>query len=228
MKRPLRKNPAFLFDLDGTLMDTVYQHGAAWSVALHSQGIILPNWKIHRRIGMSGTSLVRQLLREVKRPRKKVDIGKLEERHDAEFIKLSRQIEVLPGTNELLAFLTRRAVRWAIATTGNRTQTMRMLKRLNLPPNVLVVTGDDVEKAKPAPDVFVLAAERLGLGMSDCIVVGDSVWDILAAGRTSALGVGIVSGGYGQEELERAGAFRVYDDPADLLLHIEDLGISEE
>jgi phosphoglycolate phosphatase-like HAD superfamily hydrolase len=82
-----------------------------------------------------------------------------------------------------------------------------------------------VEKAKPSPDVFALAAQTLKVPISDCIVVGDSVWDLLAAGRKSALGVGVLSGGYGREELERAGAFRVYSDPADLLMHIEQLGL---
>jgi len=87
------------------------------------------------------------------------------------------------------------------------------------------LTGDKVERAKPSPDVFALAAQTLNVPINDCIVVGDSVWDLLAAGRKSALGVGVLSGGYGREELERAGAFRVYSDPADLLMHIEQLGL---
>ena len=218
-------NPAILFDLDGTLLDTVYQHVTAWTAALKSEGIILPNWKIHRRIGMSGRALVQQLLRELGTARR-VDIGSLEKKHDAQFVKASRNVELLPGARELLAFLTRRGIRWAIATTGNKKQTMRLLKNLDIPPGVPLITGDDVARAKPSPDIFVLAAERVGVPISDCIVTGDSVWDILAAGRKSALGVGILSGGYSQEELERAGAFRVYADPADMLMRIEDLGIS--
>jgi beta-phosphoglucomutase-like phosphatase (HAD superfamily) len=87
------------------------------------------------------------------------------------------------------------------------------------------VTGEDVAKAKPSPDVFVLAAERLGVPVSDCIVTGDSVWDVLAAARKRGLGIGLLSGGYGREELTEAGAFRVYADPMDMLRHIEDLGI---
>jgi HAD superfamily hydrolase (TIGR01549 family) len=219
-------DPAILFDLDGTLLDTVYQHVTAWSAALKSEGIILPNWKIHRRIGMSGKALVQQLLRELGTARR--DIGSLEKKHDTQFVKASRNVELLPGARELLAFLTRRGIRWAIATTGNKKQTMRLLKNLDIPPSVPLITGDDVARAKPSPDIFVLAAERVGVPISDCIVTGDSVWDILAAGRKSALGVGILSGGYSQEELERAGAFRVYADPADMLMHIEDLGISGE
>ena len=219
MNRKNRADPAILFDLDGTLVDTVYQHVTAWSASLRSENIVFPNWKIHRRIGMSGQSLVTQLLREEKTSSRAISIGRLEKKHDAEFIKLSRQVELLPGANELLAYLTRRGIRWAIATTGSKIQTTRLLKRLKLPP------GDDVEKAKPSPDIFVLAANRLRVPIRDCIVTGDSIWDVLAAARKSALGVGILSGGYGREELERAGAFRVYADPADMLLHIEDLGI---
>ncbi|MGA9389826.1 MAG: HAD-IA family hydrolase [Candidatus Sulfotelmatobacter sp.] len=129
---------------------------------------------------------------------------------------------------QLLRELSRRGVRWAIATTGNQKQTERMLKVLRIPPSVPVVTGDDVAKAKPSLDIFVLAAERLGVPIGDCIVTGDSIWDVLAAGRKRALPVGLLCGGYSQEELERAGAFRVYADPADMLLHLEDLGISEK
>jgi phosphoglycolate phosphatase-like HAD superfamily hydrolase len=128
----------------------------------------------------------------------------------------------------LLRFLTRRGIRWAIATTGGRKATARLLKKLKIPSTVPVVTGDDVAKAKPAPDVFMLAADRLGVPIGDCIVTGDSIWDVLAAARKHALGVGLLSGGYGREELERAGAFRVYADPSDMLVHIEDLGIGQE
>ena len=88
-----------------------------------------------------------------------------------------------------------------------------------------MVTRDDVAKAKPSPDVFVAAATRLNVPIDRCIVVGDSVWDMLAAGRRRALSIGLLSGGYSQEELEQSGAFRVYSDPADMLKHLEDLGI---
>jgi HAD superfamily hydrolase (TIGR01549 family) len=218
--------PAVLFDLDGTLIDSVYEHVAAWSNALRSSGIVLPNWKIHRRIGMSGKTFVRELLRENDGPsRRHPGIEALEQKHDAQFGRAIDRLEFLPGARELLKHLSRRGVRWAIATTGSQKHTRRLLTGLNVPQNVPVVTGDDVEKAKPSPDVFVVAAERLGVSIRDSIVVGDSTWDLLAAGRKSALGVGMLSGGYGQDELERAGAFRVYADPADMLMHIEQLGI---
>jgi HAD superfamily hydrolase (TIGR01509 family) len=225
MMKPRRSgDPAILFDLDGTLVDTVYEHVIAWSTTLASAGFSVPKWMLHRRIGMSGKSMLRQVLRE-QRQKSRPNIGKLEKEHDANFRRASRNPVLLPGASDLLKFLNRHELRWAIATTGNLTQTKRMLQKLKLPVPAVVVTGDDVRKAKPAPDVFVLAAEILGAPIADCIVVGDSVWDMLAAGRKGALGVGILSGGYSEAELERAGAFRVYADPRDMLLHIEDLGI---
>lgn len=219
-------NPALLFDLDGTLIDTAYEHVLAWSVALKSAGMVMPAWKIHRRIGMSGKSLILQLVREHNPGARNVHLEQLEKRHDSEFSKALRRIRPLPGASELLRALTRMDAPWAIATTGGRKQTERLLRILHLPSAMIVVTGDDVEKAKPSPDVFLTAATRLKMPIDHCVVVGDSVWDMLAAGRRRALAVGVLSGGYSQAELEQSGAFRVYADAADLLEHIEDLGIS--
>jgi len=218
-------SPPILFDLDGTLIDTVYQHVLAWSAALEAYGVQIPSWKIHRRIGMSGKSLAKQVLREPEVRRRRIDIDKAESRHDVIFQRMSRDARVLPGTQDLLDHLTRNEVAWAIATTGNKKQTARMLRHLRMPKNAVVVTGDDVAQAKPAPDVFVSAAEKLGAPLEDCIVVGDAIWDMIAAGRRRALSIGFLSGGYSKQELEEAGAFRVYSDPADMLVHIEDLGI---
>src|SRR5438270_3058754 len=218
--------PAILFDLDGTLVDSVYEHVTAWSIALRSAGSILPNWKLHRRIGMSGKSFLRELMREMRRPELSAkEIEALEKVHDNEFTKSIGRLELLPGARELLKHLSSQKVKWTIATTGNSKQTSRLLRPLEIPKNTPVVTGDDVKKTKPSPDAFVLAAERLRVSIEDSIVVGDSTWDLLAAVRKSALGVGLLSGGYSQEELERAGAFRVYEHPYDMLMHLEQLGI---
>lgn len=165
------------------------------------------------------------LVREVSEEHREVKIEDLEKKHDVSFDKIA-SIRALPGAQHLLHHLTRVRVRWAIATTGGRTQTKRLLKTLRISARTVVVTGDDVAKPKPAPDVFVMAANRLDVPIEHCIVVGDSIWDMLAAGRRRALAVGVRSGGYSQEELEQAGAFRVYADPADMLEHIEDLGIN--
>ena len=92
-------------------------------------------------------------------------------------------------------------------------------------PEIPIITRDQVRHAKPDPDLFLAAAERLGVDIGSSIVVGDSVWDLLAARRARSLGVGVLSGGYGQDELERAGAYRVYQDPADLLRHLDEVGV---
>jgi phosphoglycolate phosphatase-like HAD superfamily hydrolase len=116
-------------------------------------------------------------------------------------------------------------VPWAIATSGAAPSAGRALELLEVPPETPFVTRDVVRYAKPDPDLFLTAAEQLGVDIRDSIVVGDSVWDLLAARRARALGVGVLSGGYGREELLYAGAFRVYEDPADLLLHLDEVGV---
>lgn len=218
--------PPILFDLDGTLIDTVYQHVMSWSAALSEFGVEIPSWKIHRRIGMSGKSLAKQLLREPEVRKRRVDLDKVEYRHGVLFLRTNSNPRVLPGAQLLLNHLTANQIPWAIATTGKEKQTKHLLQNLRLPKNTPVVTGDDVAQAKPSPDIFLMAAERLGVAMEDCIVVGDAIWDMLAAGRRRALAVGMLTGGYSKPELEESGAFRVYADPADMLLHIEDLGIA--
>ena len=217
--------PALLFDLDGTLIDSVYEHVDAWASALRDSGIILPKWKIHRRIGMSGQSFVKELLREQIVNARGISIERLEKRHAANFTRQIPTLKTLPGARELLKHLSRIGVRWAIATSGERSQANRLLEGLDIPKSIPVVTGDDVKRAKPSPDVFVVAAEKLGTTVSESVVVGDSPWDLLAAARRNGLGVGLLSGGYADEELWRAGAIRVYDSPADLMVHLEDLGI---
>jgi HAD superfamily hydrolase (TIGR01549 family) len=216
--------PAVLFDLDGTLIDSVYEHVEAWWTPLMKAGILVPKWMIHRRVGMSGKSFVTELLRQFA-PKKKINIDKLEEQHDATIEEVLSRIQPLPGADDLLKHLHRAKVRIAIATTGNRRQTSLLLTKLKLPAGTPILTGDDVQKAKPSPDIFLAAAKSLRVAIDDCIVVGDSVWDLLAAGRKGALGVGMLSGGYGEEELHRAGAFRIYSDPEDMLMHLEQLGL---
>jgi HAD superfamily hydrolase (TIGR01549 family) len=224
MAKAKSEMPAVLFDLDGTLIDSVYEHVQAWWDTLMKAGIVAPKWMIHRRVGMSGKSFVTELLREFA-PKNKIDIDKLEKEHDARIKEVVSEIKPLQGADGLLKHLHRSKVRIAIATSGNRKQTSLLLKKLKVPAGTPVLTGDDAEKAKPSPDIFLAAAQSLEVALSDCIVVGDSVWDLLAAGRKSALGVGLLSGGYGEEELHRAGAFRIYSGPEDMLLHLEQLGL---
>ena len=225
MKKIYSKRPAFLFDLDGTLIDSVYQHVLAWREALERGGIELAVWRIHRRIGMSGGLFVNALLRETGRPVTAELAAKLQKFHSEAYLKQAHEVRPLPGARELLKFLTKARVAWAIATSGRIEVARQSLDALEVPSSVPVITRDQVERAKPDPDLFLAAAAKLGVDIGASIVVGDSVWDLLAARRAKALGVGFLSGGYGQDELERAGAYRVYQDPYDLLRHLDEVGV---
>jgi HAD superfamily hydrolase (TIGR01509 family) len=216
---------AFLFDLDGTLVDSVYQHVLAWREAMAGVGLELAVWTIHRRIGMSGGLMANAILRETGHAVTAEEAGRLLQLHAEAYARLSAQIRPLPGARELLAYLSGAGVPWAIATSGRIESARPTLEALGVPGGVPIVTRDQVEHAKPDPDLFLAAAERLGVAAEDSVVVGDSVWDLLAARRARALGVGLLSGGYGRDELERAGAYRVYQDPADLLRHLDEVGV---
>jgi HAD superfamily hydrolase (TIGR01549 family) len=215
---------AFLFDLDGTLVDSVYQHVLAWREALERAGFELAVWRLHRRIGMSGGLFVNALTREVGRQLSPEETERILRDHDEAYGRLAHQVRVLPGARELLVHLTRAGVPWAIATSGRLESARPVLKLLGVGSGVPVVTRTEVSRAKPDPDLFLAAAARLGAPITNSVVVGDSVWDLLAARRARALGVGLLSGGYGSDELERAGAYRVYEDPADLLRHLDEVG----
>jgi HAD superfamily hydrolase (TIGR01509 family) len=221
----MRIEPVFLFDLDGTLVDSVYQHVLAWKEALDAEGIELSVWRIHRKIGMSGGLFTNQLLRETGLDISAERVERLRQRHLAAYRHYAGDVRPLPGARELLSFLSDARIPWAIATSGRMETAGLNLAALGVDPEQTpVVTRDQVKYAKPDPDLFLAAAEKLGAPIETAIVVGDSIWDMLAATRCRALGVGVLSGGYGLDELQDAGAFRVYEDPADLLLHIDEVG----
>jgi HAD superfamily hydrolase (TIGR01509 family) len=215
---------AFLFDLDGTLIDSVYQHVLAWHHALRAENIELSIWRIHRKIGMSGGLFADQLLREIDREVSSAVIKRLADQHARAYQELSSSVTPLPGAGKLLQRLTETKVPWAIATSGRMETAGPNIQSLGVDPSVsVVVTRDQVRFAKPDPDLFLEAARRLNVPIEQCIVVGDSIWDMLAAARCRALGVGLLSGGYGLEELKGSGALRVYQDPADLHRHIDEV-----
>jgi HAD superfamily hydrolase (TIGR01509 family) len=216
---------AFLFDLDGTLVDSVYQHVLAWREAMAGVGIELAVWRIHRRIGMSGGLMANAILRETGHKVTREEAGRLVRLHAEAYARLTDQVRPLPGARDLLAYLTDIGAPWAIATSARIESARPTLEQLGVPSHVPIITRDQVQYAKPDPDLFLAAAERLGVPIHKSVVVGDSVWDLLAARRARALGVGLLSGGYGEEELASAGAYRVYQDPADLLRHLDEVGV---
>jgi HAD superfamily hydrolase (TIGR01509 family) len=217
--------PALIFDLDGTLVDTVYAHVFAWQRALAEAGMPIEGWRIHRRIGMSGGLFARAVAREVGRPLDDAEVEGVQRRHGELFRELAPERRPLPGAVELLAELRDRGVPHGIATSGRRPEIDASLEALRVSADAVVVARGDVTRAKPEPDLFLECARRLGAAADDCYVVGDAVWDLLAARRAKMLSIGVLSGGYGEDELARAGAFQVYRDADDLRASLDELGI---
>lgn len=216
---------ALIFDLDGTLIDTVYAHVFAWQQALAEAGLPIEGWRIHRRIGMSGGLFTRAVAREVGRPLDDAEIERIQRRHGELFRGLLPQRRPLPGAVDLLRHLREGGVPYGIATSGRRPEIDASLEALGVGDDVIVVERGDVLRAKPEPDLFLACQERMGVEIRDVTVVGDAVWDLLAARRAGMLSVGLLTGGYGEDELTQAGAFRVYRDPAELDASLDELGI---
>jgi HAD superfamily hydrolase (TIGR01509 family) len=216
---------ALIFDLDGTLVDTVYAHVIAWQRAFEEARLPIDGWRIHRRIGMSGGLFARAAGREVGRPLEPDEVEQLQRRHGELFRELLPDRRPLPGAKELLAELRELGIAHGIATSGRRPEIDRSLEALGVPAEAAVVERGEVARAKPEPDLFLECASRIGVAPEECYVVGDAVWDLLAARRARMLSVGLLSGGYGEDELTRAGAFRVYRDAAELHGSLDELGV---
>ena len=217
--------PALIFDLDGTLVDTVYAHVFAWQRALAEAGLAVDGWRIHRRIGMSGGLFTRAVARELGREITTEEAESLQRRHGELFREFLPVRRALPGAPELLRALRDAKVPHGIATSGRRPEIDGSLAVLGIGLETIVVERGDVLRAKPAPDLFLNCQQRLGVPADDCYVVGDAVWDLLAARRARMLCIGLLSGGYGEDELTRAGAFRVYRDAAELHASLDELGV---
>lgn len=216
---------ALIFDLDGTLVDTVYAHVFAWQQALAEAGMPIDAWRVHRKIGMSGGLFTRAVAREIGRELDPSQAHALQDRHGQIFRELLPDPRPLPGAVELLARLSEAGVPFGIATSGRRPEINVSLEKLHVAADTVVIERGDVLRAKPEPDLFLACQERLGVDVRDCFVIGDAVWDLLAARRAGMLSVGVLTGGYGEEELIRAGAYRVYRDARELHESLDELGV---
>jgi HAD superfamily hydrolase (TIGR01509 family) len=218
---------ALIFDLDGTLVDTVYAHVIAWQRTFAESGMAIEGWRIHRRIGMDGGLLSRSLASELGRDISVAEVDSLQRRHGELFAQLLPERWPLSGAAELLAHLRSAKVPFGIATSGQRPEIDSSLRALGVGQETVVIERADVRRAKPEPDLFLACQERLAVSRLECYVVGDAVWDVLAARRAGMLGIGMLTGGYGGDELTKAGAFRVYRDPAELRRSLYELGLAQ-
>ena len=216
---------ALIFDLDGTLVDTVYPHVYAWQRALGEAGMPIDGWRVHRKIGMSGGLFTRAVAREIGRPLSEAEAEALQRRHGEIFRELETTRRPLPGASALLGRLRAAGVPHGIATSGRRPEIDLSLEALGVPDDTVVVPRGEVSRAKPEPDLFVECARRIDVPADECYVVGDAVWDLLAARRAHMFSVGLLTGGYGEDELVRAGAYRVYRDAGELDASLDELGV---
>ena len=217
--------PALLFDLDGTLVDSVYQHVLAWHEALEEMGLSLAVWRIHRRIGMSGGLLIQALGREIGHRLTQEQAQMLQEKHSAAFERYKGAIQPLPGARELLRQLSDAGVAYAIATSGRREGAQPAIDKLEVRPEVPIITRNEVEHAKPDPDLFLAAAQRVMFPSPtrwSSETVSGTCWP---PGEPAASRLGCFQEGMEREELQQVGAYRVYQDPADLLAHLDEVGI---
>lgn len=185
--------------------------------------MVVPTWRIHRRIGMSGSLLVADFATELGRDLSDDEKSRLGDLHTEHYLKLRGTPKALSGARELLAELGRRNIPWAIATSSEPAEADAGLEVLGLPDHAVVINGDQVEGAKPDPDLFHEAAKALGVDLKGSIAVGDATWDIATALKVEMVAVGVLCGGNSPDELERAGAAHVYQDPEDLMRHLDDV-----
>lgn len=209
--------PTVLFDLDGTLVDTTYLHAVAWWRALVEHGHDVPTAWIHRRIGMGST----QLLEELVGP--DVDTQPVKDAWRRHFRPMKSEIRPLPGAADLVRAVAARGAQAVYASSSEKEDVDTLVEIVGAGDAVSHVTSaGDVEEAKPAPDVFTVALERSGGDPSRSVVVGDTVWDVAAAGKAGLPCVCVLTGGVARAELEAAGAVAVYRDAVDLLEHLDD------
>jgi phosphoglycolate phosphatase-like HAD superfamily hydrolase len=214
---------ALVFDLDGTLADSTYQHVVAWHQAFASLGIALPAVQIHRRIGMDGDLLLAALDRAFSLGLEHGQRSALKAEHAARFSRLRGDVRLFDGAERVAQTLESLDVRWAIVTSGTMEDVGALLDALHADRAAAVITGEGQSASKPAAHPIARAFAKLRVDGHDAAVVGDSVWDMLASREAGSLGVG--TGGYSQEELTASGAFRVYGGIAEFLTRLEEIGV---
>jgi HAD superfamily hydrolase (TIGR01549 family) len=217
---------ALIFDLDGTLVDSVYGHVLAFQIAFAEAGIPIEAWRIHRHIGMSGDLLTQAVTRDSGVKASAEKLQRIEKRHGELLHKLLPKPQPLPGAVKLLRDLRRKRILHGIATSGKPAEMKIALRDLEISKDMVVVNRKDAPRAKPEPDLFLECQKRLGVLPHECYAVGDAIWDLLAARRAGMLSLALLTGGYSKDELLAAGAYRVFDNTQDLHGHLDELGLN--
>lgn len=221
---PTEQPAGVLFDVDGTLVDTTYLHTVSWWEALRQTDRHVPMAEIHRAIGMGSDKLLDHLLGP---ERDRGADGKLRDAHDALFAEYWERLVPLPRAADLLRACAERGLRVVLATSAAEHEVAALRRALAADDVIDTVTcSADAEESKPAPDILVAALEQSGLAAERVVFVGDSVWDVAAAGKLDIPCVGLTCGGTSRGELAGAGAVAVYDDPAALLAALADSPIA--
>ncbi|MGA8099699.1 MAG: HAD family hydrolase [Candidatus Cybelea sp.] len=216
---------ALLFDLDGTLVDSTYQHVGAWTKAFRQAGLEIPVVEIHRRMGMNGALLLKALDRVFELGLSQTQRDALERAHADAFALVREEAILIAGADRISRELEGFGIRMAIVTSGSHDDAQPFFDRLDLVPSTLCITRETETHSKPASDQLRRAFKQLRVDPHDAALVGDSTWDMLASRTAGSFGIGVLSGGYSRDELSASGAFRVYRDVAELLKHLEEIGV---
>lgn len=212
-------NPAVLFDIDGTLVDSNYLHVQAWQRAFAEVGVDVEMWLVHRSIGMDGTTLVKSFSGDAAD-----DVqSQLKDLHSRYYKESASLLQPLPGARELLQRVADLGLQVVLATSAPPDELKLLRKVLDCDDVVAAVTSaDDVDTAKPKPDIVHVALEKAGITAERAVFVGDAVWDAEACVRAEVPIIGVLSGGVSRGELETAGAIAVFENAAELLEHLDD------
>ncbi|BCI53372.1 haloacid dehalogenase [Mycolicibacterium litorale] len=211
--------PAVLFDIDGTLVDSNYLHVHAWHRSFADEGLTVESWRVHRSIGMDGSTLLDALVPDADDDARK----RLKEGHSRYYLESKGLLRLLPGARALLEKVHELGLQVVLATSAPEDE-LKVLREVLDSEDVIaaMTSGEDVDTAKPQPDIVHIALERAGVDTGRAVFVGDAVWDIEACQRAGVPSIGVLSGGVSRGELTEAGARAVFENAEDLRAHLAD------
>jgi len=213
-----KSRPAVLFDIDGTLVDSNYLHVHAWQQAFHEAGLPVQAWHVHRSIGMDGSTLVDELSNGADDDVQK----RLKDLHTSHYEASADLLTALPGARDLLKRVADLGLQVVLATSAPENELALLRKTLDCDDLVSAITSsEDVDMAKPRPDIVNIALEKAGVTAGEAVFIGDTVWDVEASARAAVPCIAVLSGGVSRGELETAGAAAIFDDTQELLDNLD-------